>query len=100
MAQTYYSQILNWDWKYIVNNAEPGLDYDGNKIKSTYLGSVFNIMPSGKYYMPWSSNVTEAEAQKDSRFLEALEKVASKFGGWIESGEGNPTDMYFVTNNV
>jgi len=29
------------------------------------------------------------------RWHTALDRAADKFGGWIESGEGDPTDLYF-----
>jgi len=37
---------------------EPYKDMDGNILKSVFIGTCFNIMPSGKYYMPFAcSNV-------------------------------------------
>ena len=63
---------------------------------SHYLGWSIYINPSGKYYMPWCSNQTEEDVEEDSKFWEALEKVASKYGGYIQSGEGDPLDTYFV----
>ena len=43
--------------KYI-ENEEPYKDMDGNTLKSVFIGTCFNIMPSGKYYMPFAcSNV-------------------------------------------
>lgn len=38
-------------------------DNEGNPVESLYLGSVLNLYPSGKYYMPWAtSNVTPCES--------------------------------------
>ena len=63
--------------------------------RGIYLGSILSIMPSGKYYMPWAcSNVTEEEAAKDEAFREALESEAEEAGLSLESGEGNPLDMF------
>lgn len=61
---------------------------------SIYIGSSLNIIPSGKFYMPWSTNVTEEEAAKDEEFMEAFEKVAAKHNMYQKSGEGDPLDWY------
>jgi hypothetical protein len=62
-----------------------------------FLGTVFEIMPSRKFYTPWAhSNVTLREADKDERFSKALEQVASEHDGMIISGEGNPCDLWYV----
>lgn len=68
---------------------------DGFSVR-LYIGSVMNIYPSGKYYMPWSTNVTEAEAAKDEAFGNAFEKAAAKFNIYLQSGEGDPTDLFLV----
>lgn len=102
MAQTFYSQILHdWNWDAVKeeaeNNPSESMWDKGEYFGYCYLGSVFCIMPSGKYYTPFAcSNVTEREAERDERYMEALEKVANKYGGWIESGEGDPCDLFFV----
>ena len=88
-----------FDWKKIkelVEQQEPQDDFDGCcKIKLYYLGSVFNIMPSGKYYTPWAcSNVTEEEARKDEKFRERMEQEAEKYGLFVTCGEGDPTDIF------
>jgi len=110
MAATYKAQILRWDWAGIVRATEndaiehiasggtsicdEGCDDDGH-VGSCYLGSVMSIYPSGKFYMPWTTNQTAKDVERDSAFGEALEAVASANDGWIESGEGDPTDLYF-----
>lgn len=103
MAQTFYSQILHtWNWDAVREEAEnnPQEDspcHDFDLLGYCYLGSVFSVMPSGKYYTAWAcSNATEREAERDERYMEALEKVARKYGGWIEPGEGDPCDLFFV----
>jgi len=54
-----------FDLKYIskeLENGETCEDEDGNTYKSIYLGSVYNIMPSGKLYMPYAhSNLNVCE---------------------------------------
>jgi hypothetical protein len=71
-------------------------DEDGDGfIGRSFLGTVMGLTPSGKVYMPWSTNVTPAEAEEDERFSVALEKAAAEHGGWIENGEGDPCDIFF-----
>jgi len=88
-------------------------DEEGDKIMSLYLGTVFNLFPSGKYYTPWAcsnvelcprckgegcnfcGNLGSREAFEDEIFREELEKQAEKYGGWITSGEGDPCDIFF-----
>jgi len=65
--------------------------------KTIYVGSVLNLSPSGKYYMPWAcSNVTEEEAEEDAEWWETFEGELEKHGIWIESGEGDPVDVFAV----
>lgn len=123
MARTYYSQILHlfhWDLiskgmdivadEYRKGEFVQGLDIktfninfwagkdawseNNSFIVSLYVGSVMHFTPSGKYYMPWSTNVTAAEAEKDTRYWEAFEKVCDKFNLYADSGEGDPTDLF------
>lgn len=95
MSATYYSQCLR-----LIESCLSGLEEYENedgRFESAFLGTCFSLTPSGKYYMPWAcSNVTEAEANRDEAWNEALEEAANHFGGWIESGEGNPCDYFFV----
>lgn len=62
---------------------------DGEWRQSWYVGSILNIYPSGKFYMPWSSNVTEEEAAADEEFREELEKELEARGWYME----NPCDL-------
>jgi hypothetical protein len=80
--------------------------------RGVYLGTVFAIMPSGKYYMPWAcSNVEPCsrckgqgcdfcghlgsrEAFEDDVMNEALQEYASKLGLCVEAGEGDPCDLF------
>lgn len=67
---------------------------DDDFIVSLYIGRNFHLAPSGKYYVPWSTNVTAAEAEKDTRYWEAFEKVLDKFNLYGDTGEGDPTDLF------
>jgi hypothetical protein len=70
-------------------------DHD-QMVKHVYLGKVYNLNPSGKYYMPWCSNVTEREARKDAIWQERLEKELASIGAFPASGEGDSTDLFAV----
>ena len=101
MSQSLYAQyckkIQSWDWAYIVSSAKEQAeeDYEGNVIGIKFLGTVFSLMPSGKFYVPWSSNITRKEAHRDEQYMSALEYIASDHGGWIESGASDPCDIFF-----
>ena len=71
-------------------------DYENDRQKrSFFYGSVFLNLPSGKYYMPWCcSNVTEEEVNKDIEWYEQAENELVTIGCFIESGEGDPCDLF------
>jgi len=71
------------------------MDEDNFKV-TVYIGSVLHFSPSGKFYMPWSTNVTEKEAEKDIAYWTAFEKVTDKFNMFGENGEGDPTDLFLT----
>jgi hypothetical protein len=106
MAQTYKSQIMHeFDWPELARSATEnaehtppddcgeGCDRDGHT-GLAYLGKHWDLFPSGRYYAPWSTTYAW-ERRKDQAYAMALEAVANKYGGWIESGDGDPTDTYF-----
>jgi hypothetical protein len=97
MAATYKAQIQAWDWEKIEAHAEETEDIEGNRVRSAFLGTVFALTPSGKFYTPWArSNVTVSEARKDEKWFEALEAIAEKRGAYITGGEGDPCDLFAV----
>ena len=106
-----------------IESEESYKDIDGNMLKSVFIGTCFNIMPSGKYYMPFAcSNVEKCsncggkgeivnpnaeivecsvchgvgseEAYKDQVMQEALEDYAGKYNAFVHSGEGDPCDIF------
>ena len=117
MARTYKSQIMHeFDWPTMVTwakeNAKHGPDPepdakvaeypdcamncdDNGHVGLAYMGKHWDLFPSGRYYAPWSATYAW-ERRKDQAYAVALEAVADKYGGWIESGEGDPTDTYFA----
>jgi len=97
----YLDEIRSWNWSAIVDaataNREPNDDGDGY-VGREYLGSVLSLYPSGKIYMPWTSNQTDYDVLRDEAFYSALETVADERGGWIENGEGDPCDVFFCVS--
>lgn len=92
----YLEQIEQWDTDSLkadcLNNTFK--DFEGDRRAETFLGTVFAIMPSGKYYMPWTSNQTRIDQEKDSIFSETLESFLEEKGLYLTSGEGDPCDMF------
>ena len=74
--------------------AEP-FERDGEIYKAVFLGTVFSLCSSGKYYMPWAcSNVTEKEADQDERWVEKAEAELDTIDAFLTSGEGSATDLF------
>lgn len=84
----------------------------GTETRSTFLGTVFALLPSGKYYMPWAhSNVAPCEdcggkgcdacghvgskeAHKDALWYARAEEELTTIGCALASGEGDPCDLF------
>jgi len=98
----YRKEISGWDWnglKRNCDNSEPSNDDClDTKTYSTYVGSILGVMPSGKYYMPWTTNQTKHDVEKDTAFWEVLEEVAESYGLYVFSGEGSATDLFVGYN--
>jgi hypothetical protein len=92
----YTEEIAAWDWLLLRRRCEQSLEPIDKEtlVGMEFLGTVFALTPSGKYYMPWCTNVTEEEADQDSLWFEALESIAETHGLTIESGEGDPCDIF------
>ena len=70
-------------------------------MRVVYVGSVLNLLPSGKYYTPWAcSNVTEEETKADEEWWKAFETELEKHDAWIETGEGDPLDVFVVREDA
>ena len=98
LKRHYAADIASWNWDSIVEdaqtNAEPEYGCE-EPIGRCYLGTVFHLMPSGKFYTGWTTNQTRADETRDAAFIEALEERASEAGGSIGNGEGDPCNMFF-----
>ena len=110
MEDKYTNQIDNeFNWDLIIsklNNPNDDMivddDFNDCKYASLYVGSCLSIFPSGKFYMPWAcSNIENVrEALLDECYREALEKRLDSLGLWMESGEGDPLDIFFCKSIV
>ena len=60
-----------------------------------YIGSVLSIMPSGKYYMCWTTNQTDVDMMADELFFAIMEDVAGEMGMIVFSGD-DPCDMFIA----
>lgn len=59
-----------------------------------FLGTVFALTPSGKFYTPRAcSNVTEKEAEVDQKWYDAVSEGLEKVGLYLQHGEGDPCDL-------
>jgi hypothetical protein len=65
--------------------------------RRVFIGTVFSLYPSGKYYMPWAcSHVSDEEAALDAAYGEQLDDEAKAYGYCIAHGEGDPCDVFVV----
>lgn len=178
LESRYKKDISSWNWNSIIQECKnnPAPDNDGNIIGYCYLGSVFSLSPSGKFYLPFACSNLEScficggsgltkklypcefcqgegkrsyksisdrtgesiesvkarlnqgdfkqldsdyfecnicrgkgevnhsckicggmgsiEAYRDSIWYDILDKIAESKGVWIESGEGDSTDIF------
>ena len=79
---------LRDNWKF--TEVETYSEYDDNYL-SLYLGSFMSLDPCGRYHHTLSPNGATKTCE---RYWENLESAAEELGMWIESGEGDPTDIY------
>lgn len=95
----YKKQILEeFVWDRIEQEARKNcfVDEEGNIIASCWIGTVFALYPSGKYWTWWAcSNVSRSERAKDEAYAFALEEVLDDKGFFQTCGEGDSTDVFF-----
>lgn len=81
---------------------EPYKDMDENILKTVFIGTCFNIMPSGKYYMPFAcSNVEKCskcdgkgEITNPNADMALYEENLKKEQFWIEYLRNNDVTYY------
>lgn len=72
--------------------SSPDMSEQTGAYKSVYLGSFMALDPCGRYHHLISPN---GITNRCMAYWEQLEACASELGGWVESGEGDPTDIFF-----
>jgi hypothetical protein len=91
--------IQSWSWSDMSTEAQQNArianDF-GDTYGTSYVGTCFTLSPSGKYFTAWArGNASDLDIVRDQAFYDALDFVAESHGGWIESGEGDPCDLYY-----
>ena len=83
------NQLNNESWEQEDDN-----NYESRRL---YLGTVFNLVPSGKYYQPFAcSNVNLLDEYLDNCWYKQAELELSKINCSLESGEGSASDLFAV----
>ena len=67
-------------------------EFDEDPYYSNYLGRYMSLDPCGKYHHILSINGASRSCEM---FWDNLDKAAAALNGWIQSGEGDPTDIFF-----
>jgi len=93
MARTFYSQNLEFLRQFQDKDfTEVESMCDDDNYLAIYLGSFMYLDPCGRYHHMISPN---GLTQRCVSFWESLDKAAERLDGWIECGEGDPTDIFF-----
>ena len=81
--------------KTALDEADEQEDMDGYIVKRVFLGTVFELTPSGKYYTPFaSSNATEEEIAKDKKWYMQADIELDHIGAYLEPGDTDPCDLF------
>lgn len=109
IVEKYFSDYVRSEWKWdkiaeaidaeaeYMNDIEMEHDESECPIKCIYAGSMLNIYPSGKYYMPWATGnlVCGFEPIADEIYREALDDALDSIDAWQQSGDGDGLDVFF-----
>ena len=80
-------------------------EYEDSQVKSAYIGTVFTLTPSGKYYTPWAMSVAiagynskgepviEPNVLRDQGWYEGVEDALAEAGAFLDAGEGDPCSL-------
>jgi len=81
--------------KIALNEADEQEDCDGDIVVRVYLGTVFSLTPSGKYYTSFAnSNVTKKEAELDEEWYDQAENELDHIGAYLIPGDTDPCDLF------
>lgn len=98
----YKESIESWNWKsfkkYASSFEEGNIEflYENDEVVGRcFIGTVFNLAPSGKYYTAWAnSNANNIDVILDQIYYDVLDVVADENGMWIENGKGDVCDLF------
>lgn len=99
LYKKYHAEITAWNWPSIQKRCEDNLETDpddsSQQVGYAWIGTVFGVMPSGKFYMPWTTNQTSSDVHRDCAFTAALEDIAEEYGLFVGSPDGaDGADMH------
>jgi hypothetical protein len=80
----------NWE----ITDSE-GCTMDEGQYMSNYLGTYMSLDPCGKYHHFLSPN---GVTKKCEQFWSSMDKAAQSLDMWIQSGEGDPCDIFLCKN--
>ena len=60
-----------------------------------YIGSYMSLDPCGRYHHILSPN---GVTKRCINYWDRLDEAAEEAGGWIQCGEGDPTDIFFCVD--
>lgn len=95
-SEATLEELIGWnieDLKKAIDE-EDDVEVEDHIERHKFIGTVMSLTPSGKVYMPWSSNVSEEEAKRDEDFWDKLNEILSANGMFVFSGEGDPCDIF------
>ncbi len=86
------SEIRSFLENSILDMVERELDFGEKKrIKSVFLGTYMALDPCGRYHSAFSPNSITKECET---FWDTMEDIAGELNCWIETGEGDPCDLF------
>jgi hypothetical protein len=80
-------ELIDWEAVRKLLDAEEFEDGE----RRVFIGTVFTLTPSGKYHAPWAGAPSE-----DEEWYERITEEALSRGLYLESGEGDPCDLYIA----
>ncbi|WP_454735408.1 hypothetical protein [Cupriavidus necator] len=100
LYKKYHAEISQWDWEAIERRCKQDLKTDPDdcdkQVGYAWIGTVFGVMPSGKFYMPWTTNQTSSDEHRDCAFRAALEDIAESHDLFVGGPDGVAGDDVFV----
>ena len=84
----YKEEILCYNWDRLQFISVPNEDGD-DFYETCFVGTVFGLTPSGKYYTFWTTNQTARDVIRDQAWWAAFEAVLEEKGYWHECDGGD-----------